>query len=45
MPLSRLAILPGTTHYDIFASPLLAAVVTPFLDAPLSVADPIKAQE
>lgn len=27
----RLAILPGTTHYDIFQSPLLAAVVTPFL--------------
>lgn len=35
MPASRLAILPGTTHYDIFASPLLAAVVAPFLDAPL----------
>ena len=45
MPVSRLAILPGTTHYDIFASPLLAAVVTPFFDAPLSVADPIKVQE
>jgi pimeloyl-ACP methyl ester carboxylesterase len=27
----RLAILPNTTHYDIFMSPLLAAVVTPFL--------------
>jgi pimeloyl-ACP methyl ester carboxylesterase len=34
LPAARLAILPGTTHYDIFASPLLAAVVTPFLDAP-----------
>jgi pimeloyl-ACP methyl ester carboxylesterase len=30
----RLAILPGTTHYDILASPALAAVVTPFLAAP-----------
>ena len=38
MPASRLAILPGTTHYDIFASPLLAAVVTPFLDAPIQPA-------
>ena len=29
-----LAILPGLTHYDIFASPLLAAVATSFLDTP-----------
>jgi len=28
----RLAILPGTTHYDIFMSPLLPATVTPFLN-------------
>lgn len=28
---ARLAILPDTTHYDIFVSPLLAPVVTPFL--------------
>ena len=28
----RLAILPGTTHYDIFASPTRAATVTSFLD-------------
>ena len=28
----RLAILPGLTHYNLFASPLLAAVVKPFLD-------------
>lgn len=35
MPKSSLAILPGTTHYDIFASPLLAFVATAFLDAPL----------
>lgn len=34
MPASRLAILPGTTHYDSFASPLLVPVVAPFLDAP-----------
>jgi pimeloyl-ACP methyl ester carboxylesterase len=32
---SRLAILPGTTHYDIFASPALPAAVIPFLDAPM----------
>ena len=30
----RLAILPSTTHYEIIDSPLLAAVVAPFLDAP-----------
>lgn len=35
MSASRLAILPGKTHYDIFASPELAAVVTPFLEAPM----------
>jgi pimeloyl-ACP methyl ester carboxylesterase len=28
---SRLAILPDTTHFDIFASPLLAQFVPPFL--------------
>jgi pimeloyl-ACP methyl ester carboxylesterase len=32
---ARLAILPGTTHYDIFSSPALAFAVTPFLDAPM----------
>ena len=32
-PTARLAILPGTTHYDIYASPALAAAVTAFLDA------------
>ena len=31
---ARLAILPATTHYDIFSSPALASAVTPFLDAP-----------
>lgn len=29
-----LAILPGLTHYNIFASPLLAAAALEFLDAP-----------
>jgi pimeloyl-ACP methyl ester carboxylesterase len=33
-PTAQLAILPGYTHYNILASPALAAVVTPFLDAP-----------
>ncbi len=32
LPAPRLAILPGTTHYDILSSPLLPLVVTPFLD-------------
>jgi pimeloyl-ACP methyl ester carboxylesterase len=32
-PTSRLAILPGTTHYDVYASPALAPAVTAFLDA------------
>ncbi|MCI0574581.1 MAG: alpha/beta hydrolase [Chloroflexi bacterium] len=32
---ARLAILPGTTHYNIFSSPTLASAVTPFLDTPL----------
>jgi hypothetical protein len=33
-PTGRLAILPGTTHYDIFASPALAPPVLEFLEAP-----------
>jgi hypothetical protein len=32
-PAARLAILPGTTHYDIYAAPALAPAVTAFLDA------------
>jgi pimeloyl-ACP methyl ester carboxylesterase len=32
VPEHRLAIIPGCTHYDIFASPLLAAVVDNFFD-------------
>lgn len=32
---SQLAILPGTTHYNIFASPAMASTIIPFLDAPL----------
>lgn len=31
-PASRLAILPGLTHYNVFADPDLAAAVIPFLD-------------
>jgi len=33
-PKSRLAILPGLTHYTIFNAPSLAATVIPFLDEP-----------
>ncbi len=32
MSKSRLAVLPGLTHYNIFSSPLLASTVIPFLD-------------
>lgn len=35
-PAAQLAILPGLTHYTISASPALAPVVAPFLDAPLA---------
>ncbi len=35
MPNARLAMLPGTTHYNIIFSPMLASVVTRFLDEPL----------
>jgi len=38
MSTARLAILPGLTHYNVFASPALASAVTPFLDAPMPVA-------
>ena len=37
---ARLAILPGTTHYDILSFPGLAAIVTSFLDAPLPESGP-----
>jgi pimeloyl-ACP methyl ester carboxylesterase len=33
-PVNRLAVLPGHTHYDVFASADLPAAVMPFLDAP-----------
>jgi pimeloyl-ACP methyl ester carboxylesterase len=33
---ARLAILPGTTHYNIFVSPALVSAVTPFLDAAMT---------
>ena len=32
---ARLAILPATTHYSIFFSPMLTSTVVPFLDAPM----------
>ncbi|MBI1879905.1 MAG: hypothetical protein HYR94_17075 [Chloroflexi bacterium] len=32
---ARLAILPATTHYNIFFCPVLASTVTPFLDTPM----------
>jgi pimeloyl-ACP methyl ester carboxylesterase len=32
-PASRLAVLPGRTHYDVFHAPPLAGVVADFLDA------------
>ncbi len=35
MSSARLAVLPGTTHYDIFYSPAFAPTVVPFLDAPM----------
>jgi pimeloyl-ACP methyl ester carboxylesterase len=35
-PKSRLAILPGLTHYTIFSDPALAATVISFLDEPAS---------
>ena len=35
MSSARLAIFPGVTHYNVFASPLLASTVTEFLDAPM----------
>jgi pimeloyl-ACP methyl ester carboxylesterase len=34
-PTARLAILPGTTHYDIYTSPALAPAAVGFLDAEL----------
>jgi pimeloyl-ACP methyl ester carboxylesterase len=33
-PVARLAVIPGTTHYDVSLSPLLVPAVLPFLDAP-----------
>lgn len=35
---ARLAILPGLTHYNIFASPALLSTVTPFLHAAMPAA-------
>jgi pimeloyl-ACP methyl ester carboxylesterase len=39
-PKSRLAILPGLTHYTIFSAPALAATVIPFLDEPEAATSP-----
>ncbi len=36
MSKARLSILPGTTHYNIFSTPVLASTVKPFLDTPAS---------
>lgn len=36
---SRLAILPGVTHYTIFMLPELASTVTPFLDRPAQLGE------
>jgi pimeloyl-ACP methyl ester carboxylesterase len=33
---NQLAIIPGTTHYSVFMSPVLLAAVLPFLDAPFA---------
>ncbi len=38
MSQSRLAILPGYTHYTIFNTPVLAKTVLPFLESPLAQA-------
>jgi pimeloyl-ACP methyl ester carboxylesterase len=43
-PKSRLAILPGLTHYTIFAAPALAAAVIPFLDEPAPTPRPAVTQ-
>jgi hypothetical protein len=32
-PVTRLAVLPSHTHYDMFTAPDLTAAVIPFLDA------------
>jgi len=32
---ARLAILPAMTHYDILSSPVLASMLTSFLDEPM----------
>ncbi len=40
LPNSQLAVLPGTTHFSLLArTDLLLAIITPFLDAPMPVAD------
>lgn len=39
MPRSRLAIIPGRTHYDIFLAPELVGTIRPFLDGRENSAD------
>lgn len=39
MPVNRLAILPNLTHYEVFAAPVLAQTILPFLDGYGSVAN------
>ncbi len=36
LPSSQLAVLPGTTHFNIlYRTDLLLPIITPFLDAPI----------
>jgi hypothetical protein len=44
IPNSRLAILPGTTHYNILSYPTLASIVSSFLDAPMPRAGELLAE-
>lgn len=37
-PQSRLAIVPGTTHYDLFTTPVVADLVAPFLNTEIPAA-------
>ena len=41
-PVAQLAILPGTTHYNIISTTALAKAVAPFLDAPMPEPDKLK---
>lgn len=41
-PVAQLAILPGTTHYNIISTSTLARAVVPFLDAPMPQSGQLK---